>query len=264
MNAAMLRLRLRQALPSLAAPVVAVLLAAALCGVILAVSGHDPFSAYGEMFSFGTTEGSLLVAANKAVPLYLSAMAVAIGFKMGLFNIGVEGQYSVAIVVAAAAGAQVNLFPPLHVTFIIVVAMLSGAAWATIPAVLKVTRNVSEVISTIMMNAIAAGTVAFLVNRWRDTSETQLIKTKEIPESGWVGNIAQVSGAEKLSAFVLKVVRGLSGLTPKVTRESTGGSGRRGPGTGNHRQSPVRSRTAHRRSGPWRRRFQPGRFPAPG
>ncbi|MCB1028056.1 MAG: ABC transporter permease, partial [Microthrixaceae bacterium] len=203
MNAAMLRLRLRQALPSLAAPVVAVLLAAALCGVILAVSGHDPFSAYGEMFSFGTTEGSLLVAANKAVPLYLSAMAVAIGFKMGLFNIGVEGQYSVAIVVAAAAGAQVNLFPPLHVTFIIVVAMLSGAAWATIPAVLKVTRNVSEVISTIMMNAIAAGTVAFLVNRWRDTSETQLIKTKEIPESGWVGNIAQVSGAEKLSAFVL-------------------------------------------------------------
>ena len=145
MNAAMLRLRLRQALPSLAAPVVAVLLAAGLCGVILAVSGHDPFSAYGEMFSFGTTEGSLLVAANKAVPLYLSAMAVAIGFKMGLFNIGVEGQYSVAIVVAAAAGAQVNLFPPLHVTFIIVVAMLSGAAWATIPAVLKVTRNVSEV-----------------------------------------------------------------------------------------------------------------------
>lgn len=203
MNTAMFKLRMRQALPSVAAPIVAVLLAAALCGVILAISGHDPFSAYGEMFSFGTTEGSLLVAANKAVPLYLAAMAVAIGFKMGLFNIGVDGQAAVAVVVAAAAGAEVNLFPPLHVTFIIVVAMGTGAAWATIPAVLKVTRNVSEVISTIMMNAIAAGTVAFLVNRWRDKSETQLIKTKEIPESGWVGNLFEVSSAEKLSVFAL-------------------------------------------------------------
>ncbi|CCM63263.1 MULTISPECIES: ABC transporter permease [Candidatus Microthrix] len=203
MNSTALQLRARRAVPSIAAPIVAVALAALLCGVILAVSGHNPFSAYAEMFRFGTTEGSLLVAANKAVPLYLSALAVAVGFKMGLFNIGVEGQYAVAVVVAAAAGAQVNLFPPLHVAFIIVVAMLTGAAWATVPAVLKVTRNVSEVISTIMMNAIAAGTVAFLVNRWRDTSETQLIKTKPIGPSGWVGNLAQVSSAEKLSVFAL-------------------------------------------------------------
>ena len=43
--------------------------------------------------------------------------------------------------------------------------MLAGASWAIVPAVLKVTRNVSEVISTIMMNAIAAGTVAYMVNR---------------------------------------------------------------------------------------------------
>ncbi|MEZ5380264.1 MAG: ABC transporter permease [Microthrixaceae bacterium] len=206
MTGATLRLRARQAAPSVAAPLVAVALSALLCGVILAISGHDPISAYGEMFRFGTTEGSLLVAANKAVPLYLSALAVSVGFKMGLFNIGVEGQYSVAIVVAAAAGAEVNLFPPLHVTFIIVVAMLTGAAWAAVPAALKVTRNVSEVISTIMMNAIAAGTVAFLVNRWRDASETQLIKTKPIPESGWVGNLAQVSGAEKLTGFALVAV----------------------------------------------------------
>ena len=74
-RAAMLRLRLASALPSMLAPLVAVALAAVVCGVILALSGHNPFSAYAEMISFGTTEGSLLVAANKAVPLYLSAMA---------------------------------------------------------------------------------------------------------------------------------------------------------------------------------------------
>ena len=80
MNSTALQLRARRAVPSIAAPIVAVALAALLCGVILAVSGHNPFSAYAEMFRFGTTEGSLLVAANKAVPLYLSALAVAVGF----------------------------------------------------------------------------------------------------------------------------------------------------------------------------------------
>ena len=50
-------------------------------------------------------------------------MAFAIAFKMGLFNIGVEGQYTIAALMAAFVGAAVNLPPVLHVTLILVVAM---------------------------------------------------------------------------------------------------------------------------------------------
>ncbi len=101
---------------------------------------------------------------NNATTYYLSAVAVAIGFKMNLFNIGVDGQYRLAAMIAAAVGGAVALPPVLHITLIIVVAMLVGAFWAGIAGLLKVTRGVSEVISTIMLNFIATGLVAFLLS----------------------------------------------------------------------------------------------------
>ena len=55
------------------------------------------------MLSEGTTLRSLLITVNNAVPLYLSALAVALGFRMGLFNIGVQGQYQLAALLAASA-----------------------------------------------------------------------------------------------------------------------------------------------------------------
>ena len=84
---------------------------------------------------------------------------MAIAFRMGLFNIGVEGQYRLATIIAAAGGRGGRPCPgPLHVVCIIVVAMRRRrAVWAGIVAVLKVTRGVSEVISSIMLNFIAAG-----------------------------------------------------------------------------------------------------------
>ena len=94
---------------------------------------------------------------NRAIPLFLAGLAVAVAFRMGLFNIGVEGQYRLATIVAAAVGAAVALPGPLHVAADHLVAMVVGALWAGIVAVLKVTRGVSEVISSIMLNFIALG-----------------------------------------------------------------------------------------------------------
>ena len=80
------------------------------------------------------TRTYLVDTVNRAAPYYISAVAVAIGFKMGLFFIGVEGTYRVAALMAAAAGAAVSLPAVLHVPFILIVAVVSGAAWASIVA----------------------------------------------------------------------------------------------------------------------------------
>ena len=64
---------------------------------------------------------------NGAVPLFLAGLAVSVAFRMNLFNIGVEGQYRMAMVVAAGVGAAVALPGPLHVILIVVVAMVAGA-----------------------------------------------------------------------------------------------------------------------------------------
>jgi general nucleoside transport system permease protein len=100
---------------------------------------------------------------NRAVPYYVAGVAVALGFKMNLFNIGAAGQYQLAALLAAATGAAVSLWPPLHVGLIFVVAVAVGAAYAAIAGVLKVWRGVNEVISTIMLNYIAIGISAFLL-----------------------------------------------------------------------------------------------------
>ncbi len=203
---------------TLAAPLGALVLSLALSAVFLAASGHSPLRAYGDMWEFGTRGESIVSALNRAVPLYLSALAVALAFKVKLFNIGVEGQYLVAAVVAAWAGAAVELPAVLHVGLIVVVAMAVGGAWATVPALLKVYRGVHEVISTIMFNLIASGFIAWLLIEHLGDPDSDLSETAEIAPSGhvpdldsWLGavGLAPERGRPLNGALLLAVVAGV-------------------------------------------------------
>jgi simple sugar transport system permease protein len=149
------------------------------------------------MRHYGTQPTSEVTILNSATVYYLSALAVAIGFRMNLFNIGVDGQYRLAAMLAGAFGGAVALPAGLHQIAIIVVAMLVGASWAGLVAVLKVTRGVSEVISSIMLNFIATGLIAYLM---RPTilghrSGANDITTEPIPKSGQVPGVNLISSA---------------------------------------------------------------------
>ena len=182
---------LQRSLVTMASSLAAVVFALVLCAVILEVTGKDAVAAYRTMLDTGLQGKKLLEMLQRATPLMLSAVAVAIGFKMNLFNIGVEGQYLFAALVAAVVGAQFSIWAPLHVLIILIVAMVAGAAWASIAALLKVRRGVNEVIATIMLNYIALSVIQWLFdNYFRDDSVDGLnVKTKLIPESGWMPDI---------------------------------------------------------------------------
>ena len=192
---------LRRLGQTLLAPVLAAVVAVLISGVVIAAIGESPIAALRVMFDFGESGQqkitALVVVLNRAVPLFLAGLAVAVAFRMGLFNIGVEGQYRMATVLAAGAGAAVTLPGPLHVLLIVVVAMAVGALWASIVAVLKVTRGVSEVISSIMLNFIALGLASYLLTGPLRGSEegASIVTTKEIPESGWVPSLNPVFDA---------------------------------------------------------------------
>src|SRR5206468_7680646 len=115
------------------------------------------------MVSYGIHANQMISIVNAAIPLYLAALAVAIGFKMNLFNIGVNGQYLLAALFAAWAGQLVDLPAPIQIAWILLVAMTVGALWAGIAGVLKVALGIHEVIATIMLNTIAAGLSAYLL-----------------------------------------------------------------------------------------------------
>jgi ABC-type uncharacterized transport system permease subunit len=166
----MARLSARSVLLGLAAPVGALAFAILVCSLILVFTGHSPADVVDSMVTSAKRPRTTVIAINNATNYYLAAVAVAIGFRMNLFNIGVDGQYRLAAMLAAAfAGASFMEGLPsfLRIVLTMVVAMLVGAMWAGIAGFLKVTRGVSEVISTIMLNAIATALVAFLLNPQR-------------------------------------------------------------------------------------------------
>jgi simple sugar transport system permease protein len=185
--------------------IVAVLLALIIAGVMLRVTGKNPISVYQKMINTGFEHDKLLEMLQRATPLMLSAVAVAIGFKMNLFNIGVEGQYLFAALIAAVVGTNVSLPAPLHVAFILLVAMVAGSFWASLAAVLKVKRGVNEVISTIMLNYVALSVIQWLFDTWfRDSSKSDLnVKTKQLPRSAWMPDIV----AGRLSSmFIIAIL----------------------------------------------------------
>lgn len=147
---------------ALVAPVAALLAAMVITsGVIVAVGG-PPVDFWRVMLSWPESD-EIVNITNQASMLYLSGLAAAIGFRMNLFNIGVEGQYRVASY-AGAVVAGTAIGPGLFTAGLaILAAMVTGAIWAAIPGLLKVTRGVSEVISTIMLNAIAGFLVGYLL-----------------------------------------------------------------------------------------------------
>ncbi len=185
---------------SLGAPVLALAAGLFFSSIALLLIDESPVNAFGAMWEYGIFNGerdgiqwaSVIEILNTAVPLFFAGLAAAIGFRMGLFNIGVEGQYLLAALVAAYFGAKYTIWAPLHVVSILLIAMAAGAIWAGIAGVLKTWRGVNEVISTIMLNFIAFNLISWLFfNYWRDErSVGQLnIVTAPIPETGRVPSL---------------------------------------------------------------------------
>ena len=140
-------------------PLLAILLSFIVGGVLIAIVGVNPFDAYWALLRgmFGSGDrvaGSLA----KSVPYIGSALALAFAMRAGLFNIGAEGQLLVGGLAAAWAGTWSFMYdvPSIVAVPVIVLAgFAGGAAWGSVPGVLRAKTGAHEVISTIMLNWIA-------------------------------------------------------------------------------------------------------------
>lgn len=199
----MTRGRLERVLMTLAAPALALVFAASIATAVLVIAGFEPLRVIPPVVEFGTSAASIAAVVNKAATYYLAGLSAAIGFRMLLFNIGIDGQYRLGAFAAAVVGAAVTLPPPLHVALVILVGMLAGAMWAAIAGYLKVRRGVSEVISTIMLNVIATGIIAYLLTPERlaeRAAGSNNIRTPLMPESAWIPSIP--IGGQSVFGFV--------------------------------------------------------------
>ncbi|MGH2590330.1 MAG: ABC transporter permease [Actinomycetota bacterium] len=168
--------------------------------VLIVAYGESPLEVYSSILesSLGSVDGIGYVLAI-ATPLIFSALAVAICFKGGMFNIGVEGQYLVAMVTAAWAEIELGFLPgPVLVPVVLIAAMLGGMTWAAVPGILKVKTGAHEVVTTIMMNGIAVSLLAWAINfplRFTVPEGQNVdLRTEEFSENGLIGDFGQYFG----------------------------------------------------------------------
>ncbi len=194
----------RERLAEILTQVVAFTIALAIAlgiGSLIILGYHDsPLAVYSAVvkFSFGSLDGfsRMLVIAT---PLIFSALAVAVCYKAAMFNIGVEGQYLVAMGVASVAAVHFGFLGVLHFPVVLVFAMIGGMAWAAIPAVLKVKTGAHEVVTTIMLNGVAVSLVAWALRvplKYHDTSGAFNInqRTDLFPNSAMSPNLGHLLG----------------------------------------------------------------------
>src|SRR5262249_28791111 len=140
-------------------PLIAVVAAFLVGGVIVWMVGDSPLLVY-ELFltsAFGSVDG-IGYTLFYATPLIFTGLAVAVAFKCGLLNIGAEGQLIAAAFATAWVGLVLPSWPALLVMpLAMLAAVVTGGVWAGIPGLLKAKFGAHEVITTIMMNFIAAG-----------------------------------------------------------------------------------------------------------
>ncbi len=163
-----------------------------------------PLRAYASLLT-GSLSGldAVVRTISEATPLILAGLSVGIGFKAGLFNIGANGQYLMGALGAAAAGAAVAGWSPwLAIPTALGAGMLAGAAYGFIPGALKAWTGAHEVVTTIMLNFIAAALIAFLVTGPLATPGASFARTGDVLNAALPVIIGRADGTGNLGILL--------------------------------------------------------------
>jgi simple sugar transport system permease protein len=164
-------------------------LAFAIFAALLVAFGKDPIAAYGQILSdtLGNTYG-LSEVITKMIPLVIVAVAVALPARIGLLNVGGEGQlYMGALFATWGALTFTGLPAALLLPFMALLGFVGGALWAAIPAVLRARGWLLEVFSTLVLNYVAILAVEVIVfGPWRDPTSANYPQSRVFPAAGWL------------------------------------------------------------------------------
>lgn len=215
----------------LASLVISVLLAFVIGGVILRLTGFDPFEAYGAMIS-GAFDSARHVGdfLEYAMVLCICGLACVLGARVGIFNVGGEGQLLLGAIFACQVGIWMDGMPPwLVIPAAALAAMIVGGLYAMIPGVLKVKVKVNEVITTIMLNTIAAYLCQYLAKGpWKNANKNMVAATEQLNAQYWFSGVIKRSSlttaifAAAVIAFIVWYVmeKTSAGYEMKITGQN--------------------------------------------
>jgi ABC-type uncharacterized transport system permease subunit len=183
-------------LQNILTPIIALLLGIIVGTIIMLATGYNPVAAFAALWdgAFGSPYyfGEVV---RQVTPYILAGLAVAFAFRVGLFNIGVEGQFIVGWLASVWVGLAFHLPKFIHLPLAILASIAAGAIWAFIPGFLKARFRVHEVIVTIMMNYIALYVSNYIIQNVLTNGKE---RTSNIPDSAslaspWLQSLTQFS-----------------------------------------------------------------------
>ncbi|MGH8165523.1 MAG: ABC transporter permease, partial [Rhodanobacteraceae bacterium] len=118
--------------------------------------------------------------------LLLPALGICLAFRAGLFNIGAEGHLVVGGLFAGAVGAHLRLPPPLAIASLLLLGFVGGGLWGAIAGWMKAQFNASEIISTLMLNFVAASLANYLVSGPLRSPLASGAETAPVLPNGWL------------------------------------------------------------------------------
>ena len=186
-------------------PIISVLLALVVGGIVIACLGKNPIQGYALLFSgsLGTTQkfASSLVS---ACPLIFTALAAAFAYRCGVFNLGGEGQFIMGAVSAIVFLLVTGSEGIAGTVLAILVGTVVGALWAALPGIMKITRGLNEMITSIMLNYVATLFMGFIyTNAFRDGGNPQ---TPSVADSVM---LAKIPGFRIHTGVILAIVLSL-------------------------------------------------------
>ncbi|MFD3272717.1 ABC transporter permease [Paenibacillus dendritiformis] len=187
---------------------VAIILGIIIGALVMLVGGYDPLLAYqslvekifGSAYDMGETLRAI-------VPLIFAGLAVALAFRAGMFNIGVDGQIVMGSLGALIVGNMISLPPILHGIVAIIAGTILGGLWGALVGLLKTKRGINEVISCIMLNWTALYISHMVIKAFMaesGTSRSQNIQESASIQIGWLSDL--MSGARVHWGFFIVII----------------------------------------------------------
>ncbi|MEG1062033.1 MAG: ABC transporter permease, partial [Oscillospiraceae bacterium] len=177
-----------------------------ITGIIIAICGYNPIEIFVKVFAESfASRASIALCLSQATPLIFAGLSFAVGLKVGLINVGVEGQLVTGAMAAALCGVYVKFLPgDLHVIVCVLLAACAGGAVNLFTTYLKVKTDAPEVITGIMLNTILTLIASYLVNGPLKAEGASIGKTEQILPSAELTRI--IPRTQLTTAFIIAIV----------------------------------------------------------
>ncbi len=198
--------KLKKALGSFFVPLLSVLMAFIIGGVIMTALGANPFMAVKYLFqgAFGSA-ANIGTTLTKATPLMFTSLCACFAYKCGVFNLGGEGQFLMGSICTFLVAYATNATGFAGILLCLLAGTAAGGIWGLIPGVLKITRGQNEMIISIMLNYVATLLMGAIYTSW--------IRDESVPQTPAVNELVRlpriVSNMRVTWGFVIALAVGL-------------------------------------------------------